>query len=214
MSFLTESAALRRLAYGVSLPLALAVPTAVSAQLVGSDRPGASDQHLLRIGFAGGVVVPTADARNALKNGVQGQGFLLVNLFGFPLRLNLGYQHFDLAQALTAAQTGTSSGAQSGTSSILGGVAGTQINLLPGPVRPYILAGLGGFNVNNMLNSASGSTSSSQFNFGIDGGAGLAVSLGRLSAFVEGRVQNVYTNKGVINARSIQSVPVSFGILF
>ena len=60
------------------------------------------DQHLVRVGFAGGVVVPTADARNALKNGVQGQGFLLLNLAGFPLRLNLGYQHFDLAQALAS----------------------------------------------------------------------------------------------------------------
>ena len=167
------------------------------------------DQHLVRVGFAGGVVVPTADARNALKNGVQGQGFLLLNLAGFPLRLNLGYQHFDLAQALASSQS------TSGSSNILGGVAGTQIDLLRGPVRPYLLAGVGGFNVTNMLTASSGaSTSRSQFNFGVDGGAGLAVVLGRLSAFVEGRVQNVYTQHGAIDLKSIQSVPVSFGILF
>jgi hypothetical protein len=66
-----------------------------------------------------------------------------------------------------------------------------------------------------MLTSTSGlSTSTSQFSFGLDGGAGLAVSIGRLSAFVEGRVQNVYTQKGMTNLKSIQSVPVSFGILF
>lgn len=167
------------------------------------------DQHLVRVGFAGGVVVPTADARNALKNGVQGQGFLLLNLAGFPLRLNLGYQHFDLAQALASSQNA------SGSSSILGGVAGTQIDLLRGPVRPYLLAGIGGFNVTNMLTASSGaSTSRSQFNFGVDGGAGISVALGRLSAFVEGRVQNVYTQHGAIDLKSIQSVPVSFGILF
>ena len=165
-------------------------------------------QPLVRIGFAGGVVVPTADARNALKNGVQGQGFLLLNLAGFPLRLNLGYQHFDLAQALASSRS------SSGSSNILGGVAGTQIDLLHGPVRPYLLAGVGGFNVTNMLTTTSGSTSTSQFNFGIDGGAGLAVVIGRLSAFVEGRVQNVYTQHGAIDLKSIQSVPVSFGILF
>jgi hypothetical protein len=165
------------------------------------------EQPLVRVGFAGGVVVPTANARNAFKNGVQGQGFLLVNLGGFPLRLNLGYQHFDLARALGAAQ--------SGSSNILGGVAGTQIDLLHGPVRPYLLAGVGGFNVMNQLTAASGQAmSTSQFNFGLDSGAALAVSLGRLSAFLEGRVQNVYTQHGATNLRSIQSVPVSFGVMF
>jgi len=184
-----------------SASLLLAAPiVALRAQL--------QEQHLMRVGVAGGVVVPTADARNALKTGVQGQGFVLLNLGGFPLRLNLGYQHFDLAQALASSRSA------SGSSNILGGVAGTQIDLLRGPVRPYLLAGVGGFNVTNMLTTTSGSTSQSQFNFGVDGGAGLAVAIGRLSAFVEGRVQNVYTQHGAIDLKSIQSVPVSFGILF
>ena len=190
--------------------MSFALPVALTAILLsqsGMVRAQMAEQHLVRVGFAGGVVVPTADARNALKNGVQGQGFLLFNLGGFPLRLNLGYQHFDLAQALQASQTGSSN--------ILGGVAGTQIDLLHGPVRPYLLAGVGGFNVMNSITATSGqSTSSSQFNFGLDGGAGLAISIGRLSAFVEGRVQNVYTQHGMTDLRSIQSVPVSFGILF
>ncbi|HEY2375132.1 MAG TPA: outer membrane beta-barrel protein [Gemmatimonadaceae bacterium] len=189
-----------------SLALQLALSSILLIQAE-SLRAQMSDQHLVRVGFAGGVVVPTANARNAFKTGVQGQGFLLVNLGGFPLRLNLGYQHFDLAQALQASQTGSSN--------ILGGVAGTQIDLVPGPVRPYLLAGLGGFNVMNSLTAPSGqSTSTSQFNFGLDGGAGLAINIGRLSAFVEGRVQNVYTQHGATNLKSIQSVPVSFGILF
>ena len=190
----------KSLVVGLALPL---VSFAISSRL----HAQASEQHLIRVGFAGGVVVPTADARNALKNGVQGQGFLLFDLGGFPLRLNLGYQHFDLAQALNASQ--------SGSSNLLGGVAGTQLDLLRGPVRPYLLAGVGGFNVTNLLTSANGqSTSASQFNFGLDGGAGLAVSLGRLSAFVEGRVENVYTQHGTTNLKSIQSVPVSFGVMF
>jgi hypothetical protein len=40
------------------------------------------------------------------------------------------------------------------------------------------------------------------------------VRFGRVSAFGEGRVQNVYTNDtGVINKKSITQVPVLFGIL-
>ena len=175
------------------------------------------ERHFVRVGFEGGVVVPTSDAANALKTGVHGQGFLLLNLAGFPLRLALGYQHFDLKQALTNATTGTGTtgSTTTGTSTQLGGIAGTQFDLFQGPVRPYILAGVGGFNINDVVNTPSGQTSASAFKFGIDGGAGLALSLGRLSAFVEGRVQNVYTNSGgLINTKSIQSIPVSFGILF
>ena len=170
-----------------------------------------SDQHMFRLGVAGGVIVPTSNASNALKTGVHAQAFGLINLLpGFPLRLNLGYQKLDLKTLLATAQQAA---IPSGTTTILAGTAGTQISLLPGPVRPYLVAGVGGFNVKNTINNAS-AVSPSQFKFGIDGGAGIAISLGRLSAFIEGRVQNIYTDSGAVRLKNIQAVPVSFGILF
>ena len=193
-----------------SIAIRLALPLVLLAPL--GSLAAQQDQHLVRIGFAGGVVVPTADARNALKNGVQGQGFLLFNLGGFPLRLNLGYQHFNLADALKSAQSGGGTDRWIEQHPRRGGRDSDQS--ASGPVRPYILAGVGGFNVTNMLTANGQSTSTSQFNWGLDGGAGLAISIGRLSAFVEGRVQNVYTQKGMADLKSIQSVPVSFGIMF
>lgn len=168
-------------------------------------------RHLVRIGVAGGVVVPTSDTRAALKQGVQAQGFVLVNLLpAMPLRFNLGYQKFDLKQALS----GTTSPTQApGSTKVVSGVAGTQLDLLHGPVRPYVTVGLGGFDVTTaMTAAASGSTS--QLKLGIDGGAGLAVKIGRLDGFIEAHLQNVYTERGLIDARSIQAVPVSFGVLF
>lgn len=170
-------------------------------------------QHPIRIGAAGGLIVPTSNTRAALKQGVHAQAFVLVNaLPGMPLRLNLGYQKFDLKQALGGA---TSPGTNDpGSTEILAGVAGTQIDLLHGPVRPYITVGLGGFDVRQMMTGATGSSSNSQLNFGIDGGAGLTLKIGRLDAFVEGHLQNVYTQNGLISAKSIQAVPVSFGVLF
>ncbi len=176
--------------------------------------------HMLRIGAAGGVVVPTSDTRQALKQGVHAQAFVLLNLLrGVPLRVNLGYQKLDLKQALSAATSsgiGASAtpGSDPGSTRIISGVAGTQYDLLHGPVRPYVIVGLGGFDVTKMMSAAAGSTSVSQLNFGIDGGAGLALKLGRLDAFIEGHVQNVYTQSGLIDARSIRAVPVSFGVLF
>ena len=71
------------------------------------------------------------------------------------------------------------------------------------------------FNVRQLVNAASGSTTTSQTNFGIDGGAGLEIKIGRIAAFAEGRVQNVYTkSSGLINKNSIQSIPVTFGLVF
>jgi len=81
-------------------------------------------------------------------------------------------------------------------------------------VRPYLLAGLGAFSVKDAVEQAGGTTNFSNVNFGIDGGAGLAIKIKRLEMFVEGRVQNVYTERGVIDTKSIQTVPVTFGIIF
>ncbi len=195
----------------IALPL-LGVTSAARAQQQLTD----DGQHLFRVGAAGGVVVPTANTRTALKQGVQAQAFVLVNLLrGVPLRFNLGYQKFELKQALGAA-TMPGTAADTGSTQILAGVAGTQIDLLHGPVRPYVTLGLGGFDVRGLMTAAAGSpaTSVSQLKFGIDGGAGLAIRIGRLDGFVEGHLQNVYTDRGLIDARSIQAVPVSFGVLF
>lgn len=172
-------------------------------------------QHVIRIGAAGGVVVPTSNTRAALRQGVQAQAFLLVNVLGgLPLRFNLGYQKFGLKQALAGSIPPSTT--DPGSTQILAGVAGTQIDLMHGPVRPYITLGLGGFNIRSLTSAAAGSTSTSesQLDFGIDGGAGLSLRLGRLNAFLEGHVQNVYSGRGLIDAKSIQAVPVSFGVLF
>ncbi len=172
----------------------------------------ASDHHFLRVGFGGGMSVPTEHAADAFKTGVNGEGFVLIDL-GFlpPIRLNAGYQKFDYKQLVT--------GQTQGTTSILSGVGGLSITLIPfGPIRPYVTAGVGAFHISDSVATAaatqSGLPSTSAFKFGLDGGAGVRVKLGRLEAFAEGRVQNVYTDQGFINRKNITSVPVSFGILF
>ena len=196
-----------RVLVGIAL---FAVAPAALAQGEGSmSGPSMPQQHRFRIGFGGGMEVPTSNAGDFYKNGVTGQGFLLINLGVLPaIRLNLGYSRFDFRNALSGE-------IQSGNGQILSGVAGMRVNLLPGKVRPYLLAGVGAFNIRNTINAdGSGSVSQSETKFGIDGGAGLAFTIGRVDAFVEGRVQNVYTDQGVIDTKSIRTVPVTFGIIF
>jgi hypothetical protein len=183
------------------------------AQLPG--RGGPQSEPMIRIGFGGGVSVPTSHAADALKSGINGQGYLLLNI-GIPIRLNLGYQKFDFKQALLAG-SGLSGATATGTSTMMSGVAGITLNLFSlGPLRPYITAGAGAFNLKDELTAAAagGTQSTSKTHFGVDGGAGLRLKLGRIEAFAEGRLQNVYTDKGVIDTKSITAVPVTFGILF
>jgi hypothetical protein len=197
------------------LPRALHVRTAAAAVLcaaltlpfAASSARAQYKQPILSIGFGGGVVVPVGKTQDDFKNGYTGQGFLLVHLGPLPaIRINLAFQKFDYKEAL---------GIPDGHSNVFSGTGGLQIFLIPGPVRPYVTAGLGAFSVSSVSDSVAGTIhTTTKVHFGIDGGAGLSVRFGRVSAFTEGRVQNVYTNDtGVINKKSITQVPVLFGIL-
>jgi opacity protein-like surface antigen len=200
---------MRRLIIGSATALALGLGISRVAGAQGGDF-GTEQPRMIRVGFAGGVSVPISDAKDALKNGFTGEGFVLVRLGPLPaVRLNLNYQRFDFKQAVLAAGQ-----AQDGHSEIFGGTGGISLNLLNGPVRPYLTAGVGAFNVKNVIESTSGSSSASKTKFGIDGGGGIALHVGRLDAFIEGRIQNVYTERGLIDTKSIQSIPVTFGIVF
>ena len=107
-----------------------------------------------------------------------------------------------------------------GNRTILDAVAGLKMNLLPGPIRPYVVGGVGAFNVKDILSAVSSTssglpTTNSTVNCGIDGGAGISIKLWHIDAVVETRLQNMWTKQGgFIDTKSIQSFPVSFGILF
>ena len=200
-----------RAASGAALLSFLASASAFAQRSMGNGL----DEHMVRVGFGGGVSVPVSDAKDAFKDGVNGTGFVLVHILGgLPaLRFAFSYDRYGIKQTGTLRPaTGED---EVGHSQILGGTAGIKLHLLPGPVRPFVMAGLGAFNVKDIINAASTSSSTSKTNFGVDGGGGVEIKLGRLSAFAEAKIQNVYSkNTGVISRSSIQTVPVTFGLLF
>ncbi|HMI58871.1 MAG TPA: outer membrane beta-barrel protein [Gemmatimonadaceae bacterium] len=186
---------------------ALLMLSAAALPLLASSARAQYKQPILSIGFGGGAIVPVGKAQDDFKSGYTGQGFLLVHLGPLPaIRINLAFQKFDYKEAL---------GIPDGHSNVFSGTGGLQIFLIPGPVRPYITAGLGAFSVKSVSDSVAGTiTTTSKVHFGIDGGAGLSLRFGRVSAFGEGRVQNVYTNDtGVVNRKSITQIPILFGLL-
>jgi hypothetical protein len=191
--------------------IAFAAMLCVAATRVSAQRmDGMPTDRMVRFGFGGGVVVPREGATvNSVKTGVQGQGFMLIQLpGGLPaLRMNVDYAKMKFDRPVTAG----SATMVSGDRKVLDGVAGIRFDLIRGPVRPYVLAGVGAFKMEDVI----GSTSFSDTNLGADGGAGISFKLGPLSGFVETRLQNVWTKKeGFVDTKSVQSFPVSFGLLF
>src|SRR5207248_11404236 len=119
----------------------------------------------------------------------------------------------------STAQTGTT---PSGYSQILGALGNVTLQLPTGPIRPYVMAGLGAFSVKNAANigftpggTYSAGTDQTSTNFGIDGGAGLLLRLGPIEEFAEARLANVYTKQEKFaNLKSVHYVPITFGLSF
>ena len=178
----------------------------VSSPMTASAQLGVA-KHFVTAGVGGGMSVPVSNAGDAFKNGFNLQGFARLNVPKLPVmpRFDLNFSRFDLDDT----QIGVP-----GTSQIIAGLANLQLSVLPlGPVRPYVIAGLGAYNL-NMKTEGTSPTSFSDTRFGINGGAGVALQFGKINGYVEGRVDNVYTEKGMIDSQQIQVVPVTFGLTF
>ncbi|MFN0149694.1 MAG: outer membrane beta-barrel protein [bacterium] len=191
----------------------IAVGSAASAQPMGleSTRP-------VSFGIGGGVSVPTSDAGEAFKNGWNGQGFVRLNLRSLPFspRADFTFQKFDFDDVVIATPglPGPELIAGGGTGQLFAGIADVQYFLLnSGSIRPYIVAGVGAYNFKTESDSVN-VESSSTTDFGVNGGAGIILRLGAISAYIEGRVDNVYTDAGAITADQIKVVPVTFGLVF
>lgn len=201
---------LRRLAV-VAVVAAVSVSTLSAQGLAGTEY----NQRRLQIGIGGGAIVPRTNARfQDVLTGATGQAYLLLRIApGFPaLRIGADVAHMKFGKA----QTGFGEERAGDTRTQLGGIASLRFDLLPGPVRPYILAGVGAFNIRDAFQK--GGLADSTFSttkIGVDGGAGLSFRMGRIAGFVETRIQNVYTREGgLINTKSIQAFPVTFGLIF
>lgn len=160
--------------------------------------------------LGGGATVPVGDFGKRYDDGYNLQGSLLFHFAGFPinLRTDVNYTRLKLNDVLQL----TSSGYGNQSAQLLGGLANLTVPLGVGPVRPYVMAGLGAFNVDPA--QVSTEMVESSVSFAINGGAGVQLRLFGLEAFVETRISNVYTDKGVIDKKSIQMIPITFGVIF
>lgn len=190
--------------FGIAALLSL-IPALASAQM----HSELSSNRMVTCGIGGGVSVPVKDAKEAFKNGVNGQGFIGLNLGFLQPRVGVSFSSFDLDDAKVG---------MTGTGQVLAGLANLQLFLIQsGPIRPYIVAGVGAYNIKTETDAigALAATETSDTRFGVNGGGGFVIKLGNvLSLYAEGRVDNVYTDEGLIDTDQIQVVPVTFGVVF
>jgi opacity protein-like surface antigen len=189
------------------------VAVASIAPLASAQVPGVG--RMVHFGVGGGVSVPVSDAKDAFKSGGHVKGWVSFKppALPFGIRGALGYEKMDLKSVATT-YAGT---APTGTGTVISGLGDVTFGFPIGPIKPYILAGLGAFNLK--ADDGSG-TSTSKTQFGINGGVGLELHLGQISAFVEGRMENIYTDQGLSAALGsaekfkTQIIPVTFGISY
>jgi opacity protein-like surface antigen len=179
----------------------------------GSGRP-------ISFAFGGGASVPVGSYKDALKAGWNGQGSVIFHFAGLPLslRADLSYNHFTFKDDLPFSSGGTGTSTDDITQQILGGLANVSIPFRMGPVSPYITAGLAGFNIKtNLGDVVPGAQDESATKFAVNGGVGLSMKLFGASAFVEAKVNNIYTDGKVVGSKELkdlQFVPVTFGFVF
>ena len=204
----------------VALSLVALTATSADAQFhtnqQGSRRP-------VSVAFGGGASVPVGNYKDVLKAGWNGQGSLIFNLPGIPiaLRADLNYNKFTFENNLpfsTGGGGGTVATTDDITQQILGGLANITIPFNMGPISPYVTAGLAGFNIKTKFGDAfPGAEDESDTKFAVNGGAGLSMRLMGVSAFIEAKINNVYTDKKLISnkeMKDLQFIPVTFGFVF
>jgi len=180
--------------------------------LLSTHAPARADRPW-HVGFGGGASVPAGDLKDAFQNGYHGQAFVQFGALETPFgaRIALNYQHFDLKSLAASPQAPSS-----GTGSVMSGLLNLSYGIRLAMIRPYVTAGLGAFQLGA---SPSGGSSSSKVHFGIDGGAGVQARVAAIHLFVEGRYENLFTDKGLDpNAASSKSfaaqvIPITFGVM-
>jgi opacity protein-like surface antigen len=183
---------MKTLMRGAAVGLALAL----SAQV-------AQAQAGLSLGLGAGAVVPTGSMSDLNSTGWTGQASLRLK----PAVSPLGFQ-VDASYA----RLGLATDAVDGHSQMLTGTA-NAVFAFPsaGVVRPYLIGGVGLYNMKITVEDASGSDTK----FGGNAGAGFDLKLGSASLYAEGRFHAIFS--GAVDAETLEEttaymIPLTVGL--
>ncbi|MBL0940370.1 MAG: outer membrane beta-barrel protein [Gemmatimonadaceae bacterium] len=168
------------------------------------------------VSVSGGLAQPIGASADVANTGYNlGAALWLRPAARFSLRGELSYDRL----SLDAGSEAEANGIKAHTRAIGGSVSGIY-RLSPNReslIRPYLLGGLGLYNVKDVVSySGDALESPGMTKLGIHGGVGLDMRLSGFNAFVEARVQNIFTDgRGLNTSRQhIRYVPIVFGVRF
>lgn len=178
---------MKRYQFGsVVLALVLCAAPAVHAQ--------SQPTEGIRFGVGGGLTLPMGNYGDVDKAGWHVMGLIQLPISQSPIHLR-----FDAMYG----QTSHKSGFGSGNTTLTGATADLLYHLgdHAAKVRPYVLGGLGFYNVD------AGGGSSTKFTFGL--GGGILFGVGTMHAFLETRYMSIQSS-----GSSLSFLPITFGLMF
>jgi hypothetical protein len=146
----------------------------------------------IRFGFGVGPTLPIGDYGNVDKLGYHVLGALQMPISGSPVHVRVDVMYSQTSHDIV-----------SGNTTLFGSTVDALYHLgdRAASARPYILGGLGLYNVD------AGGASEAKLAFGF--GGGLLFNLSGLNAFVEARYMSVQTS-----GSSLTFVPITVGLMF
>ncbi len=157
----------------------------------------------LSLGLGAGAVIPTGSMADALSTGWTGQASLRLKPAVSPLgfQLDAGYSRMGFDTDLVDGHTSTLSTTANAVFAFPGAAA----------ARPYLIGGLGLYNMRATVDGASGSDTK----FGANAGAGFDLKLGSAALYAEGRFHAIFS--GAIDTESLEEttayqVPLVVGL--
>ena len=171
------------------LGLALAAAPAAAQESAGT--------RAVSFSIGGGATVPMGDAGDAFDTGFNLQGALHVQpaLRAVGARFDVMYHSLGAKQDLLIGEADLN---------VLAGIANVVLTVSnTGTVRPYVLGGLGIYNLDL------GGGAESETKFGLNGGGGIEFGVGGFNTFVEARLHSIFTEES-----NTTLVPVVFGVRF
>lgn len=188
-----------------------------------------TDTRTTMFTLGGGVSFPQGDALEETNTGFVAVGGLTFRPATLPMafRLEAMYTRFGLDEVSISDPEGSLSfdGSVGIAAATINAVAGSAAS--PSGLRPYVIGGVGVYNVNRDFDiefsggEGGGAISGSEDEtaFGLNGGAGLDFPLGRLRGFIEARYHFVLTDFGdpefeEEGGQRTSFVPIVFGLRF
>lgn len=157
----------------------------------------------LHFGVAGGAAVPMGNTADISKTGYNVTGLLEMGLPVLPalsIRGELAYNQLDMKPI-------------NGSWKLFGGQVNAAYSwpLKDMPVRPYLIGGLGAFNVKADPTDLAAPASKTKFAW--NAGAGVGFKLGTIETVVEARFQQIAKEKTLTND-PLNFIPLTIGLVF